>query len=97
MAPNLNFKMSLRKKASEKAEKGLPQRKSMAGPTMLGTFTAPGAIRKSIAVDSSLRKQESGAQLVMPTIAPEVDYSKEEGRIRIISKMYSFLLNWQIN
>ncbi|XP_063929908.1 uncharacterized WD repeat-containing protein alr2800-like isoform X2 [Zophobas morio] len=82
--------MSLRKPKDKDKVKGLPQRKSMAGPTLLSTFTQPGAIRKSIAVDTLGKlggtsfEPETETLNIQHTL-PFKDYTALEGRIKMLS------------
>ncbi|RZB54404.1 transcription initiation factor TFIID subunit 5-like [Asbolus verrucosus] len=81
--------MSLRKKKDQKNdERGLPHRKSMAGPTLLGSVTQPGAIKKSIVADM-VGKQAVTTFTEPETVAlhyvPPKDYTALEGRIKLNS------------
>ncbi|EFA09654.1 uncharacterized protein LOC100142519 [Tribolium castaneum] len=82
--------MSLRKNKEKDKLKGLPQRKSMAGPTLLSTFTQPGAMRKSI-VSDMIGKQmgvsyDSDPETVnLQHTLPYKDYTALDGRIKIVS------------
>lgn len=82
--------MSIRKIKEERQKmKGLPMRKSMAGPTLLGTFTQPGAIKKSIAAETFKGSKSSSTDIqsdeIFKFVAPSKDYTHLDGRVTIVS------------
>lgn len=84
--------MSVRKIKEEKQKmKGLPTRKSMAGPTLLGTFTQPGAIKKSMAPETFKGSRSSStdnqSEEPLNLLASSKDYSSLNGRVTVSSIM----------
>ncbi|XP_044271260.1 uncharacterized protein LOC123015543 [Tribolium madens] len=82
--------MSLRKNKEKDKFKGLPQRKSMAGPTLLSTFTQPGAMRKSIVSDMMGKQMRASYDSENETVnlqhtLPYKDYTALDGRIKMVS------------